>query len=251
MAALADLKRQQYRDNASPFQRPALDALAVHEAFLAKLIEWDGFIARVHEGREGVDGFVVARVGSAPPPFGAGALFHVDDFMVAKPALWETVGAPLLEHIAAEAASAGAEKAIVVSGSRTVDAPKVDFLAGLGLECEAEWWAKQVEPNQREPLEMSGFDAFVGPAPPVYDPGGLTCLATEIESPAALARFEEFASASQAVVAIVPTLTSRLDLRAELRERGYTVASAWYVGTLFGLAHGNVEDSTSKLRKEA
>ena len=221
-------------DRRRPFQRPAPDALVVHEAFLAKLIEWDGFVVRVHEGRDGVDGFVVARVGSAPPPFGEGDLFHVDDFVVASPALWETVGAALLEHVAAEAASAGAEKAIVVSGSRTVDAPKVEFLAGLGLECEAEWWVKPIEPNQREPAEASGFDAFVGPAPPVYDPGGLTCLATEIESPAALPLFEEFASASQAVVAIVPTLTSRLDLRTELRERGYTVASEWYAGTILG-----------------
>ena len=234
MAALADLKRQQYRDNASPFQRPALDALAVHEAFLARLIEWDGFVVRVHEGRDGVDGYVVARVGSAPPPFGEGALFHVDDFMVASPALWLTVGEALLEHVAAEAALVGAKKAIVVSGSRSVDAPKVDFLAGLGLDCEAEWWVKPVELNEREPVEMSGFNAFVGPAPPVYDPGGLTCLAMEIESLVALAHFEEFASASQAVVAIVPTLTSRLDLRAELRERGYTVASEWYAGTLVG-----------------
>jgi GNAT superfamily N-acetyltransferase len=234
MAALADLKRQQYRDNSSPFQRPALDAVTVQEAFLAKLIEWDGFLVRVHDGRDRVDGFVVARVGSAPPPFGEGNLFHVDDFMVATPALWETVGAALLERVAAEAASAGAERAIVVSGSRIVDAPKVDFLAGLGLECEAEWWVKPVEPNELEPVEMRGFDAFVGPAPPVYDPGGLTCLATKIESPAALRQFEEFASASQAVVAIVPTLTSRLDLRAALGERGYTVASEWYAGRLLG-----------------
>jgi hypothetical protein len=122
----------------------------------------------------------------------------------------------------------------VVSGSRTVDTPKVDFLAGLGLECEAEWWVKPIEPSQREPVEMSGFAAFVGPAPPVYDPGGLTCLATEIESPAALPLFEDFASASQAVLAIVPTLTSRLDLRAALGERGYSVASEWYAGTLLG-----------------
>ena len=185
MAALADLKRHQYRDNASPFQRPARDALTVHEAFLAKLIEWDGFVVLVHEGRDGVDGFVVGRVGSAPPPFGEGALFHVDDFMVASPALWETVGAALLARVAAEAASVGAEKAIVVSGSRTVDVPKADFLAGLGLECEAEWWVKPIELSRDGPVEMSGFDAFVGPAPPVYDPGGLTCLATEIESRAA------------------------------------------------------------------
>lgn len=73
MAALADLKRQQYRDNASPFQRPAPDALKVHEAFLARLLDWEGFVVLVHDGPDGVDGLAVARVGSAPPPFGEGA----------------------------------------------------------------------------------------------------------------------------------------------------------------------------------
>ena len=233
MAALAALKREQYRDNASPFEVPALDARSVHEAFLAKLVSRDGFLVAVHEGRDG-DGFVVARVRSAPPPFREGALFHVDDFMVATPILWMSVGRALLMYVASEAASVGATKAIVVSGSRAVDAPKVDFLAGLGLFCEAEWWVKPIVPTRGGPVAKRGFDAIVGPAPPVYKPGGPTCLATEIESPEALQRLERFAAASQAVIVIVPTLASRDDLRQELRTRDYVVASEWYSGTRLG-----------------
>jgi GNAT superfamily N-acetyltransferase len=231
MAALAELKREEYRHNASPFQVPAPDARSVHEAFLAKLLFWDGFLVAVHDGQDGVDGFIVARVGSAPPPFGEGPLFHVDDFMVAAPSLWTSVGRALLEYVAAEAASAGAPKAIVVSGSRAVDAPKVDFLAGLGLLCEAEWWVKPIEPTQGEPVAKKSFDAIVGPAPPVYKPGGPTCLATRVESPDALHALERFAAASEAVIVIVPTLATRDDLRRELRTRDYVVASEWYTGT--------------------
>ena len=231
MAALAEMKHEQYRDNASPFQVPALDARSVHEAFLAKLLVCDGFLVAVHDGPEGIDGFIVARVGSAPPPFGEGALFHVDDFMVTAPSLWTTVGRALLRHVAGEAAAAGATKAIVVSGSRAVDAPKVDFLAGLGLLCEAEWWVKQIEPTHDQPVATKGFEAIVGPAPPVYKSGGPTCLATHIESPEALQQLERFAAASRAVIVIVPTLASRDDLRQELRDRDYVVASEWYTGT--------------------
>ena len=188
----------------------------------------------MHDGPDGVDGFIVARVGSAPPPFGEEALFHVDDFVVAAPSLWMSVGRALLKHAAREAASAGATKAIVVSGPRSVDAPKVDFLAGLGLLCEAEWWVKQVEPIQGDPVATKGFDATVGPAPPVYKPGGPTCLATRIESPDVLEQLERFAAASQAVIVIVPTLASRDDLREELRARDYVVASEWYTGARLG-----------------
>ena len=151
--------------------------------------------------------------------------------MVAAPTLWKSVGLALLQHVAYEAASAGATKAIVVSGSRAVDAPKADFLIGFGLVCEAEWWVKRIEPTRGEPVAKKGFDAIVGPAPPVYEPGGLTCLATDIESPRALQRLERFAAASEAVVVIVPTLASRDDLRRELRDRDYVVASEWYTGT--------------------
>jgi GNAT superfamily N-acetyltransferase len=231
MAALAEMKREQYRHNASPFQVPAVDARSVHEAFLARLVSWDGFLVAVHDGQNGVDGFIVAGVGSAPPPFGEGALFHVDDFVVATPSLWTTVGRALLEFVAGEATSAGATKAIVVSGSRAVDAPKVDFLAGLGLLCEAEWWVKQIEPAKGESVATNGFEASVGPAPPVYKPGGPTCLASRVESPTALPALERFAAASEAVIVIVPTFASRDDLRGELRNRGYAVASEWYTGT--------------------
>lgn len=230
MAALAEAKRQHYREHASPFQRPAADGESVHTSFLLTLMERDGFVVLVHEvAPDEIDGFLVARVGSAPPPFGEGALLHIDDFALATPGGWATVGHELLREVASRAATTGAEKAIVVSGPPSIDKPKTDFLAASGFVVEAEWWVKALEPSQTDAApEKDGFDAAVGPAPPVYDPGGLTCLALRIDTPAALQQFEAFANASDAVVAIVPTLTSRDDVRDELIRRGYTIASEWY-----------------------
>ncbi len=228
MAELADRKRRQYSEHASPFQRPAPNAREIHEGFLPKLFEWDGFEVLVHESGGEVDGFIVGRFGSAPPPFGVGSLFHVDDFGVAKPDNWTVTGRALLRTLAQRAATAGFATGIVVSGPSSVDAPKVSFLVDSGLSVAAEWWVKPVERSDAEPPEKVGFDAAVGPAPPVYDPGGPTALALRLDGPVAIAASEEFASASGAVVAIVPNFVSCLELRDELRHRGYTVASEWY-----------------------
>jgi hypothetical protein len=230
MAVIAEAKRQHYRDHAFPFQRPAPDGESIHAAFLPKLIEWDGFIVLVHESQPSrVDGFVVARVGSAPPPFGEGALFHVDDFALASPDKWPTAGRDLLCDVAACAATTGAETGIVVSGPSSVDRAKTDFLIGSGFVAEAEWWVKAIEPSEDEIVPNDQmFEAIVGPAPPVYDPGGLTCLALRIEAPEALEQFEAFASASDSVVAIVPVLTKQTDIREALKTRHYVLASEWY-----------------------
>jgi GNAT superfamily N-acetyltransferase len=236
MARLAEEKRQHYRHHASPFQRPALNGREAHESFLPNLLEWDGFTVLVHEAPDGIDGFIVARFGSAPPPYGEGSLFHVDDFALADAGTWRTVGRALLAEVMRRAEIAGIEKAIVVSGPSSVDEPKTAFLTEVGLRVDAEWRVKALAPTNGDPPAKDGFDAAIGPAPPVYDPGGQTALALRIDHPSAVERFEEFAAASSAVVAIVPVLTSDDALLAELDRRDYIVASEWYAGPVSGLS---------------
>lgn len=109
------------------------------------------------------------------------------------------------------------------------------FLSAVGLRVEAEWLVKRIVPTNGRALEKEGFDAAIGRAPSVYDPGGLTALALRIDSPSAVQRFEEFSAASSAVLAIVPLFTSDGDLRAELDRRSYVVASEWYAGPVSSL----------------
>ena len=234
MAELAEAKRQHYRDHATPFQRPAGNGRELHERFLPKLLEWDGFAVIVHDEGNGVDGFVVARFGSAPPPYGDGSLFHVDDFALADAANWSTIGRALLDEVMRRADAAGIETAIVVSGPASIDEPKTAFLSAQGLRVDAEWWVKALPPTGGELPAKEGFEAAIGPAPPVYEPGGPTALALRIDHPEAVERFEQFASASQAVVAIVPARTSDDRLRDELGHRDFTVASEWYAGPVAG-----------------
>jgi hypothetical protein len=90
-----------------------------------------------------------------------------------------------------------------------------------------------IEGGEAPPKE--GFDAATGPAPPVYDPGGLTTLALRIDEPDAVERFETFAAASGAIVAIVPVRRAQDELRSRLRASGYTIASEWYSAAIADL----------------
>jgi hypothetical protein len=80
MADLADAKRRRYAEHAFPFQRPAERAREIHEPFLASLTDTEDFIVLVHQAAGAVDGFLVARLGAAPAPFGEGPHVHVDDY---------------------------------------------------------------------------------------------------------------------------------------------------------------------------
>lgn len=232
MADLADAKRGRYAEHAFPFQRPAERAREIHEPFLASLTDTEGFIVLVHQAAGAVDGFLVARLGAAPPPFGEGPHVHVDDYVVSEPGAWPTAGRKLLEEATRRAASFGAARAIVVSGPRSIDAPKNDFLTAQGFVCEAEWWVRPITPSTSNVPDEMGFRAALGPAPPVYDPGGPTCLALSIDGPECLGQLEKFASAAGSVIVVVPTTTDRADLRHQLSARGYTVASEWFTKAL-------------------
>ena len=89
---------------------------------------------------------------------------------------------------------------------------------------------KELTPTTAATAVKLGFDAAIGPAPPVYDPGGLTALALRIDYPEAVALFEQFAAASNTIVAIVPVRVSDTDLCEELDRRQFVVASEWHAG---------------------
>lgn len=238
MLDLAEAKRDLYRDNAHPFQRPANDARSLQRPFFEGLLQRDDFIVLVHQDASGhVDGFLTGRVGPAPPPIGAdGDPFHVDDFVVDRPDLWLSTGDALLLAAARLAQAAGACTAIIVAGSQRVDPPKRAFLRGLGLALAAEWWARPLDAAPGDVPAQDSFEAIVGPAPPVYDPGGPVCLAARLDGPEALPHLERYGAAARAVLAIVPLATGREDVRAVLVARGYALASEWYAAPIETLA---------------
>jgi GNAT superfamily N-acetyltransferase len=142
LAELSDPRRQQYQAYQPTFWRPAADACERHEPFLRSLVTRDDVIALVHECGDGtVDGFVIATLAPAPPVYDPGGpTCSIDDYCVADPADWDTIGRQLLEYTIAAAKTRGASQVVVVCGH--LDAPKRAMLAAAGLTIASEWYTR-------------------------------------------------------------------------------------------------------------
>lgn len=230
-ADFAATKRAEYEEYSPVFWRRAADDREKHQPFLRQCIESDDYSAFAAERGDEIVGVILANRRGAPPPFHADRepTWFVDDFYVAEPGLWESVGRALLDAAAAEAGASGAERLIVVGAQR--DLPKRSFLLTAQCALAAAWWVHPVEPTNAPPPDLSRIQAVVGPAPPVYDPGGLTALATSLgDTPAtAVALFDQWAAASNAVVAIIPARVSDIALEEVLETQDYVVASEWFI----------------------
>lgn len=233
-ADFAATKRAEYEEYSPIFWRRAADGRAKHQPFLRQCIESDDYSAFAAERGDAIVGVILASRRGAPPPFHADReqTWFVDDFYVAEPELWESVGRALLDAAAAEAGASGAERLVVVGAQR--DLPKRSFLLTAQCALEAAWWVHPVEPTNAAPPELTCVQAVVGRAPAVYEPGGLTALALALgDTPAtAVALFDQWAAASDAVLAIVPARSSDAALAGALEAQGYDVASEWFIRSL-------------------
>ena len=228
-AVLADAKRAEYERYSPVFWRPAHDALGRHEPWLAKCLADEGFTSFTARRGGELAGIVMAGHTVFPPPFRSDAepSWLVDDFFVQSADDWASVGTLLLDAVEDAARELGATRLVVLTARW--DEPKRSMLAVRGYERGASWWVHPVEANEGEPPRLLDTDAVVGPAPPVYDPGGLTALALEMREPADVPTFDEWASASNAVLAIVPARSSNIELEDALAKGGYEPASDWFL----------------------
>ncbi len=135
---LAAQKHEQYREYQPVFWRLAADATEKHTRFIKSVIHKNQAIVLVHTCGGAVDGFVIANVMNAPPVYDPGGkTCMIDDFMVAHPQEWSTVGVALVERAAAEAKARGATQTVVVCGH--LDEPKRGALRAGGFSIASEW----------------------------------------------------------------------------------------------------------------
>jgi len=135
---LADARRRQYEIYQPAFWAKAPDSREKQLPFLAAQLQRENVIALVHETNGQIDGFLIATLVMAPPVYTAGLTCSVDDYCVAAPELWPTVGAALLEASAEAARTRGAAQMVIVTANR--DRPKRTMLAGQGYTIASEWW---------------------------------------------------------------------------------------------------------------
>lgn len=126
---LGEQKRRQYEAYSPVFWRPSPLPREMFAPYLRTQIEKQGTVALAYERHGSVDGFVLAN-----------AQGYIDDFMVAAPALWPTVGADLLLEAGAAAHAQGTPSLLVVCGQG--DKPMREMLAALGLDHVRDWYIR-------------------------------------------------------------------------------------------------------------
>ena len=123
---MADAKRQAVVPYHPIFHRPATNARSMQAPWFRTMIERSDIITLVHEGQDGINGFIAA----SPLP-GSPLTFSVDDFVVDRPGLWPSVGRALLAAARQEVRQRGAQSWEVNCQPR--DESKRRMLVGEGL----------------------------------------------------------------------------------------------------------------------
>lgn len=108
------------------------------------LLEQEDYLIYLAEDADEKKGFVIGRLIEAPAVYAPGGFtLMIDDFCVASPDLWSSVGVLLFEEVSSLAQQKGAVQTIIVSGAH--DTPKRNFLKSLHLTIASEWYVGKIK----------------------------------------------------------------------------------------------------------
>jgi GNAT superfamily N-acetyltransferase len=138
---LVERSRRQFQKYQPTFWRKAANSAAATEKFFVHLLtEPDAFFLVAIEGIR-LEGFLIARKFAAPPVFDPGGdTYLIDDFCVAEPHLWLSVGEALLSHATTLIHEHGGVQIVVVAADR--DLAKTEMLRRSDLSIASNWWTK-------------------------------------------------------------------------------------------------------------
>ncbi len=138
LVTLIERKRVEQAQEQPIFWRKAEDSATKHAGYLHSLLQRDGVFALVHEKAGTIDGLVIGVQMTAPPVYDPrGPTCLIDDFTVADPDLWSTVGRVLLDIAQEQARERGMICMQIICGH--YDEPKRAMLAAAGFPVVSEW----------------------------------------------------------------------------------------------------------------
>jgi hypothetical protein len=141
MVAIAETKRVEYEGYSLIFWRKAPDSSPKQELFFQRLLTSLDVIALVAEAGNSLSGFAIGAITMPPPVYNPGGpVCIVDDFAVAHPQDWDSVGAALFVSMEREAKVRGAVLSVVVCPQQ--DQAKRTMLQQAGLTVASEWHVK-------------------------------------------------------------------------------------------------------------
>lgn len=136
---MVEARRRLYETFEPQFWRKAEHSAAMSRAFFGHLVTDAGALFLVSEDGAGINGFLIATSVQNPPvvsPGGPTAL--IDDFCVADPALFATVGAALFAEVRARLRARAFAQIVVVCGAK--DQARTAFMESQTLSLTTTWW---------------------------------------------------------------------------------------------------------------
>jgi hypothetical protein len=148
VAAMVQLSEEERveRERMDPeFFRKAERSVDAQTAYFKWLLPQNHVIAVVHETANGIDGFAIATMITAPPVLDPGGqTVLIDDFRVANPQLWESVGTHLFDAVESEGRKRSAVGIVSICAHKNES--KRRFLSRLGLRIVSEWHFRPIRP---------------------------------------------------------------------------------------------------------
>ena len=147
IASLAEARRADYERAQPQFWRRAVDAVEVHRPWLAAMVVDADVVSLVASDDDGeLIGYAFACLVPSPPVYDPGGPTGlVDDFQLANPTLWSTVGVGLLAAVRERLAARGVVQLVVVCGRH--DDAKRAALTSAGLAVASEWYVQPIDPT--------------------------------------------------------------------------------------------------------
>lgn len=277
VVALSEKKRLQYQSFQPLFWRKATNSAAIQKPYLENLISKDHILALAYFEQERICGFVVANVGKeAICNIDDFAVADDSEWQTVGNMLLQEVGVLARHHQAtkyevvcghldqpkrAMLQSAGLHVArywftcaiepahetveqIHVRTASASDAPDIAHQLSRGDDNVPEIANEQltVLVAEHNGAICGCLIALVAVTPPVYDPGGATCLVTEFKvvetgkqdsiCNALLNEMGQIASQKDAVQHVVMCDVNDLQSQSLLTKFGMTIASEWYSGNI-------------------
>lgn len=148
MAALADAKRTEYATYSPIFWRKSDNGMEVQTRFFTnRMLPSDTIISLVADTDGTIEGFVIGMIREAPPVYDPGGpVCWIDDFTVARPELWETVGTTLYREVAIRAQQRGVVAMVTIAGH--LDTPKRAMLQAQGAPITVETYVQPLQQPQ-------------------------------------------------------------------------------------------------------
>ena len=146
IAELIETRRTEYQQYHPRFWREATDARGKFPPTLESLLQNESAIVLVNVQGGKVNGTIIGILQRAPAAYDPGGLTCiVDDFVVAAPTLWNSVGMALLYALTREARQRGAVQVAITCARK--DMRKRSMLVAHKYDLTSEWFVRDVGPG--------------------------------------------------------------------------------------------------------